>query len=101
MRSLTLVGADASQREWFACNGDAVHAASRAPLNKALVSSRQSPSMAKGPTIRPYKASDHVDVISLWNAVFPNEPPWNDPALMIRRKVRVQPDLFLVGVSED
>jgi hypothetical protein len=33
---LTLVRADASQHEWFACNGVAVHAASRAPLNKAL-----------------------------------------------------------------
>ena len=33
---LTVVRADASQREWFACNGVAVHAVSRAPLNKAL-----------------------------------------------------------------
>jgi hypothetical protein len=33
---LTLVRADASQHEWFACNGVAVHAPSRAALNKAL-----------------------------------------------------------------
>ena len=35
-RHLPLVRADASQRGWYACNGVAVHAASRAPLNKAL-----------------------------------------------------------------
>ena len=36
MRGLTLVRADASQREWFARNGVAVHAVSRAPLNTTL-----------------------------------------------------------------
>ena len=37
-RTPTCVRADASQHEWFACNGVAVHAASRAPLNTALES---------------------------------------------------------------
>jgi hypothetical protein len=33
---ITLVRADARKREWFACSGVGVRAASRAPLNKAL-----------------------------------------------------------------
>jgi ribosomal protein S18 acetylase RimI-like enzyme len=57
--------------------------------------------VATGATVRPYNASDYAGVISLWNEVFPNEPPWNEPALIIRRKVGVQPDLFLVAISEN
>ena len=47
--------------------------------------------------IRPYLERDAAAVISLWQAVFPDDPPWNDPALVIRRKLAVQRGLFLVG----
>src|SRR5688572_5396059 len=50
--------------------------------------------------IRPYKPQDERSVISLWNEAFPDDPPWNEPAAMIRRKLAVQPELFLVGVED-
>jgi len=46
--------------------------------------------------IRPYQPSDEAAVVQLWkdcNLVI----PWNDPLRDIRRKLRVQPALFLVG----
>jgi len=39
-------------------------------------------------------------VISLWGEVFPDDPPWNEPAAVIRRKLTVQPQLFLVGLVD-
>ena len=49
-------------------------------------------------TIRPYGSQDHSQVVSLWNEVFPDDPPWNEPVAVIRRKLTVQPELFLVGL---
>jgi len=49
-------------------------------------------------TIRPYGSQDHSQVVSLWNEVFPDDPSWNEPAAVIRRKLTVQPELFLVGL---
>lgn len=49
--------------------------------------------------IRPYMDSDEKGVIQLWhncNLVV----PWNDPKLDIERKLKVNPDLFLVGLIE-
>ena len=46
--------------------------------------------------IRPFQPSDEAAVVQLWkdcNLVV----PWNDPLLDIRRKLRVQPALFIVG----
>jgi ribosomal protein S18 acetylase RimI-like enzyme len=46
--------------------------------------------------IRPFQPSDGEAVVQLWrdcNLVV----PWNDPLRDIRRKLRVQPALFLVG----
>jgi hypothetical protein len=37
----------------------------------------------------------------LWSRVFPDDPPWNAPAVLIERKLEVQPELLLVGVSGD
>jgi ribosomal protein S18 acetylase RimI-like enzyme len=48
--------------------------------------------------IRPFQLSDETVVVQLWkdcNLVV----PWNDPLRDIRRKLRVQPELFLVGVA--
>jgi ribosomal protein S18 acetylase RimI-like enzyme len=47
--------------------------------------------------IRPYESRDQAQVVALWNEVFPDDPPWNEPASMIRRKLTVQPELFLVA----
>jgi len=47
--------------------------------------------------IRPYESEDQTQVVALWNEVFPDDPPWNEPASMIRRKLTVQPELFLVA----
>ncbi len=47
--------------------------------------------------IRPYESKDQAQVVALWNEVFPDDPPWNEPASMIRRKLTVQPELFLVA----
>jgi ribosomal protein S18 acetylase RimI-like enzyme len=46
--------------------------------------------------IRPFQPSDEAAVVQLWkecNLVV----PWNDPLRDIRRKLRVQSELFLVG----
>jgi ribosomal protein S18 acetylase RimI-like enzyme len=48
-------------------------------------------------TIRPFEDRDEAAVVALWQAVFPNDAPRNDPRAIIRRKRRVQPELFLVG----
>ena len=47
--------------------------------------------------IRPYREADEAAVIGLWNTVFPNPTPWNDPATAIAKKLTTQRDLFLVG----
>ena len=49
--------------------------------------------------IRPYQDGDEKDVIQLWhncNLVV----PWNDPKSDIEQKLKVNPDLFLVGLIE-
>jgi ribosomal protein S18 acetylase RimI-like enzyme len=50
--------------------------------------------------IRPFQPSDGTAVVRLWkdcNLVV----PWNDPHRDILRKLRVQPELFLVGFVSD
>jgi len=47
--------------------------------------------------IRSFEAQDHDEVVSLWKDIFPDDPPWNEPTIVIRRKLTVQPELFLVG----
>jgi len=51
--------------------------------------------------IRPYQAKDHDQVVELWSMVFADDPPWNDPDGMIRRKLTVQPELFFVALLDD
>jgi ribosomal protein S18 acetylase RimI-like enzyme len=52
----------------------------------------------KHPTfhIRPYRAADEAAVVALWRAC-DLVRPWNDPRKDIRRKLRVNPEWFLVG----
>jgi ribosomal protein S18 acetylase RimI-like enzyme len=47
--------------------------------------------------IRPFQLEDAEAVVSLWRRC-DLVRPWNDPRKDIRRKLRVRPDLFLVGV---
>src|SRR5688572_4135584 len=56
--------------------------------------------MASEITIRPYQADDHAEVVALWKEVFPEDPPWNEPDAVIRRKLEIQPELFLVGIAD-
>jgi ribosomal protein S18 acetylase RimI-like enzyme len=49
--------------------------------------------------IRPFEMADEDAVIALWERCGLTRP-WNDPRKDIRRKARVQPDFFLVGVVD-
>jgi len=46
--------------------------------------------------IRVYQADDEAGVISLWDEVFPDDPPWNKPLDVIRAKLAFQPEWFFV-----
>jgi ribosomal protein S18 acetylase RimI-like enzyme len=48
-------------------------------------------------SIRTFQADDESAVIKLWQSAFPDDPPWNAPALVIQRKFKTQPELFLIG----
>lgn len=49
--------------------------------------------------IRAYQPHDEDAVVALWEACGLTRP-WNDPCRDIARKLREQPELFLVGVRE-
>ncbi len=49
--------------------------------------------------IRPFEMADEDAVVALWERCGLTRP-WNDPRKDIRRKVGVQPELFLVGVVD-
>ena len=52
-------------------------------------------------SIRPFREDDQEDVIKLWEKVFPNAPPHNNPARDIKTKREVQPELFLVALHDN
>lgn len=47
--------------------------------------------------IRSYQDKDREAVAALWRVVFPDDPPWNVPEEDIERKLKVQPELFVVA----
>src|SRR5919206_489711 len=49
--------------------------------------------------IRPFQPTDEAAVVALWEACGLTRP-WNDPRKDVRRKLLVQPELFLVGVLD-
>ena len=49
--------------------------------------------------IRPFRESDLDAVVRLWRVVFPDAPAHNEPLADIRRKLSVQPELFLVATA--
>ena len=46
--------------------------------------------------VRPFRPADEEDVIAIWHQCDLLRP-WNDPHKDIARKMKVRPDLFLVG----
>jgi ribosomal protein S18 acetylase RimI-like enzyme len=50
--------------------------------------------------IRAFKSSDQPAVILLWEKCDLLRP-WNDPAKDIRRKLEIQPEMFIVGVLNE
>ena len=50
--------------------------------------------------VRPFQETDRGDVVALWNNVFADDPPWNEPNAVIDTKLTTQPELFFVCESE-
>ncbi len=50
--------------------------------------------------VRPYNLSDQPAVIQLWTSCG-LVVSWNDPRRDIRRKLKVEPEMFLVGILDD
>ena len=50
--------------------------------------------------IRTFEERDRQAVVDLWLEAFPGEPPYNASDAMIDRKLRVQPELFLVATAD-
>jgi ribosomal protein S18 acetylase RimI-like enzyme len=48
--------------------------------------------------VRPYSPNDKTAVIELWQKCNLTRP-WNNPELDIKSKLKVNPELFLVGLS--
>jgi ribosomal protein S18 acetylase RimI-like enzyme len=59
--------------------------------------SQEAPLTSQGVEVRPFEGCDHAQVVALWSEVFADDPPWNEPSEMIRRKLAIQPQLFLVA----
>jgi len=49
-------------------------------------------------TVRKFRDSDRGSLIELWNVVFPDDPPHNEPSIMIDAKLAVD-DLIFVKES--
>jgi 2-phosphosulfolactate phosphatase len=52
-----------------------------------------------GLVVRAYREADEAEVSALWAEAFPESSAHNEPHAAIRRKLRVQRDLFLVGLE--
>ncbi len=48
--------------------------------------------------IRKYQEADHNSLIDLWSSVFPDDPPHNEPSVVIDAKLAVDDLIF---VAED
>lgn len=51
------------------------------------------------PPVRVFEPADTEEVVALWEAAGLTRP-WNDPRRDIERKLRVQPELFLVALDD-
>jgi ribosomal protein S18 acetylase RimI-like enzyme len=52
-------------------------------------------------SIGSFTEADRAALEQLWARVFPDDPPRNAPAIMIDNKLKVQPELLLVGKVAD
>jgi hypothetical protein len=52
-------------------------------------------------SVRPFRPTDRQQLEALWTKVFPEDPPWNAPTVMIENKLKVQPQLLLVAEVGD
>jgi len=50
--------------------------------------------------VRAYEDADEEAIVALWDARFVEPRPWNQPRELIRRKVGVARDLFLVATLD-
>ncbi|MDP8999845.1 MAG: GNAT family acetyltransferase [Myxococcota bacterium] len=50
--------------------------------------------------LRPYQDADEEAVVAIWNTVFSDPAPWNDPHLVITKKLATQRELFFVAVID-
>lgn len=46
--------------------------------------------------IRPFRPGDREALHQLWTRVFPDDPIWNAPTVMIENKLKVHPELLLI-----
>ena len=44
-------------------------------------------------SVRPFQHGEREALQRLWARVFPDDPPWNAPEVMIENKLKVQPEL--------
>ena len=51
-------------------------------------------------TVRQYQPNDKASLVALWNTVFPDDPPHNEPSKMIEAKLAVD-DLIFVAELDD
>lgn len=57
-------------------------------------------SMTTHATVRSYRSEDRQALDAFWTVVFPDDPPWNKPSLLLDAKLLIQPELVLVAVVE-
>ena len=50
---------------------------------------------------RPFEDEDESAVAALWREVFPDDPPWNEPSLVITKKRAIQRELLFVALSDN
>jgi 2-phosphosulfolactate phosphatase len=77
-------------------------ASARAPRLRSGVYTGEDPPVEdpdSGLIVRAYRETDEAEVTALWDEAFPESPSHNEPHTAIRRKLRVQRDLFLVGLE--
>lgn len=51
--------------------------------------------------VRRFAPRDSAQVVDLWRACFPNDPPRNDPAIILERKCARDPELIWVATDGD
>ena len=49
-------------------------------------------------TIEVFSETHRNGVVALWQATFPDDPPWNEPHAVIDAKLKVDPGLFFVAL---